>query len=178
MILVNGADGIGTGWATKIPNYNPREIVLNLLRILDRQEPKEMVPWFKNFRGSISKLGHQRYVCHGELARVGPDRVEITELPVRTWTTAYKEEIENMMKRDEILDFEDYSTDDRVGIVVKMDKEKLRRAKEEEGLHAFFKLQTSMSTTSMVLFDHMGCLRTYETVRDILMEFFGLRLDL
>ena len=47
---------------------------------------------------------------------------------------------------------EDYSTDDRVGIVVKMDKEKLRRAREEEGLHAFFKLQTTMSTTSMVLF--------------------------
>lgn len=24
MVLVNGADGIGTGWMTKIPNYNPR----------------------------------------------------------------------------------------------------------------------------------------------------------
>jgi DNA topoisomerase-2 len=27
LVLVNGADGIGTGWMTKIPNYNPREIV-------------------------------------------------------------------------------------------------------------------------------------------------------
>lgn len=177
MVLVNGADGIGTGWASKIPNYNPREIVENLLRMLEGREPKEMVPWFKNFRGTISKLGHQMYVCHGELARVGPDRVEITELPARVWTTAFKEELENMMTRDEILDFEDYSTDDRVGIVVKMDKEKLRRATEEKGLHVFFKLQTTLSTTSMVLFDHMGCIRTYETVQDILVEFFGLRLD-
>ena len=24
MILVNGASGIGTGWATNIPNFNPR----------------------------------------------------------------------------------------------------------------------------------------------------------
>ncbi len=24
MVLVNGAEGIGTGWSTKIPNYNPR----------------------------------------------------------------------------------------------------------------------------------------------------------
>ena len=177
MVLVNGADGIGTGWASKIPNYNPREIVENLLRMLDGQEPKEMVPWFKNFRGTISKLGYQKYVCNGELARLGPDRVEITELPVGTWTTAYKEEIEKMMTGQEIQDFEDYSTDDRVGIVVKMDKEKLRKAKEENGLHAFFKLQTTMSTSSMVLFDHMGCIRTYEAVEDILVEFFGLRLD-
>ena len=27
MVLVNGADGIGTGWMTKIPNYNPRDLV-------------------------------------------------------------------------------------------------------------------------------------------------------
>ena len=27
MVLVNGAQGIGTGWSTSIPNYNPREII-------------------------------------------------------------------------------------------------------------------------------------------------------
>ena len=26
-ILVNGTDGIGTGWSTNIPCYNPRELV-------------------------------------------------------------------------------------------------------------------------------------------------------
>jgi len=27
MVLVNGSSGIGTGWSTDIPCYNPREIV-------------------------------------------------------------------------------------------------------------------------------------------------------
>ena len=27
LLLVNGAQGIGTGWSTEIPNYNPRELV-------------------------------------------------------------------------------------------------------------------------------------------------------
>jgi DNA topoisomerase-2 len=27
MVLVNGCSGIGTGWATDIPQYNPRDIV-------------------------------------------------------------------------------------------------------------------------------------------------------
>ena len=35
MVLVNGADGIGTGWMTKIPNYNPREIVQMIFDLLD-----------------------------------------------------------------------------------------------------------------------------------------------
>ena len=64
-----------------------------------------------------------------------------------------------------------------VGIVVKMDKEKLRKVKEEKGLHVFLKLQTTISTISMVLFDRNSCIKTYETVQDILEEFFQLRLD-
>ena len=47
MILVNGADGIGTGWMTKIPNFNPRDLVANLKRMLDGEEPLTMLPWFK-----------------------------------------------------------------------------------------------------------------------------------
>ena len=87
-----------------------------------------------------------------EVARVGPSRLEITELPVGVcWTLQYKEELEQMMMGGEIIDFEDYSTHERVGIVVKMDKEKLRKVKEEKGLHVFLKLQTTISTTSMVL---------------------------
>jgi len=35
MVLVNGSEGIGTGWSTYIPNYNPRDIVANLRRLLN-----------------------------------------------------------------------------------------------------------------------------------------------
>jgi len=43
LVLVNGADGIGTGWMTKIPNYNPREIVANLRKMIDGEAPSVMV---------------------------------------------------------------------------------------------------------------------------------------
>jgi len=42
-VLINGADGIGTGWSTRIPNHNPREIVENIRRMLRGEEPKPMV---------------------------------------------------------------------------------------------------------------------------------------
>lgn len=42
MVLVNGADGIGTGWMTKIQNYNPREIIENIYRMMDGEEIKPM----------------------------------------------------------------------------------------------------------------------------------------
>jgi DNA topoisomerase-2 len=183
MVLVNGADGIGTGWMTKIPNYNPREIVKNLKRLLDGKEPKEMIPWFKNFRGTIESIDNQRYVVNGEIANLSDTKVEVTELPVRTWSNSYKEMLEGMLQGTEkapatITDYKDYNTDTTVKFVVHMSEDKIRAAERDKGLHSFFKLQSTMSTTSMVLFDHLGCLRKYETVGEILTEFFDLRLKM
>ena len=49
MVLVNGADGIGTGWSTVVPNYSPRDIVENILRLLDGKELEAMHPWYRGF---------------------------------------------------------------------------------------------------------------------------------
>jgi len=130
MILINGTDGIGTGWAPKIPNYDPRQVVANLQRLLRGEKPREMVPWFKNFRGTIAPLGHQKFVCNGEIASLGPNKLEITELPVRTWTNSYKEKL---MVGDEksgpaqIQDYRDHNTDSTIRMIVQMDPAKLPR---------------------------------------------------
>ncbi|KAJ1930877.1 DNA topoisomerase 2, partial [Linderina macrospora] len=47
MVLVNGADGIGTGWSTSIPNYNPTDIINNIRRMMRGEEPEIMVPWYR-----------------------------------------------------------------------------------------------------------------------------------
>lgn len=49
MVLVNGAEGIGTGWSTKVPNYNPREIVENIRRLIKGQPMVSMVNFIKFF---------------------------------------------------------------------------------------------------------------------------------
>ena len=53
----------------------------------------QQTPSFKNFRGTIEELGENKYVCSGEVAVIDDATIEITELPVRTWTQNYKEEV-------------------------------------------------------------------------------------
>ena len=183
MVLVNGAEGIGTGWSTKIPNYDPREIVKNIKKMLRGEECKPMKPWFKNFRGTIEALDNQRFVVNGEVASLSDTKMEITELPIRTWTASYKEMLEGMRAGTEkqaaqIKDFKDYSTDTTVKFIVEMKEEDMRKMETGKGAHTFFKLQTTMSTTSMVLFDSFGCLRKYETAEEIMKEFYDLRLKM
>lgn len=182
MVLVNGAEGIGTGWSTKIPNYNPRDIVENIRRMMRGEEIKVLKPWFKGFRGSIEQLDTQRFVINGEAAILDSKSFEITELPIRVWTQTYKESVlEPLLNGSEktpayITDYKEYHTDTTVKFIVTLNENNLSKALDS-GIHKTFKIQSSLSTTSMVLFDHNGCLKRYETPEDIVREFYPVRLD-
>uniref|UniRef100_A0A3Q2U469 DNA topoisomerase 2 n=1 Tax=Fundulus heteroclitus TaxID=8078 RepID=A0A3Q2U469_FUNHE len=181
MVLVNGSEGIGTGWASKIPNYDIREIISNLDRMLNGQEPLPMFPNYKNFRGTIEQVMDNQYMNSGEVAILDSTTIEISELPVKTWTQSYKENVlEPMLNGTEkvpplITDYKEYHTDTTVRFVIKMTEEKLREV-EAAGLHKVFKLQSPLTCNSMVLFDQVGSLKKYESVQDIFKDFFELRM--
>ena len=59
LVLVNGASGIGTGWSTEIPQHNPEDIVENLIRMLNGEDPKPMDPWFFGFDGTVETSGNR-----------------------------------------------------------------------------------------------------------------------
>jgi len=180
MVLVNGADGIGTGWSTRIQNYNPRDIVANIRRMIAGEEPTFMKPWFKNFKGTIESIDGSRFVNSGEVSRLAHNKFEITELPLRCWTQAYKENVMEVLASGEkvpalIGDFREYHTDTTVRFVVTVPENQLGTV-EDKGLHNVFKLQETISTTNMVLFDDKGCLRRFESVDQIMKEFYDVRV--
>ena len=150
MVLVNGAEGIGTGWAVKIPNYNVKDLLNNLKRLINKEEPFGMKPYYKNFKGTIHYLDDSRFVVNGEVALIEDDKdtkndftVEISELPIGTWTQAYKEGVlESMLHGPEnksadakfeqlITDYKEYHTDCTVRFLVKMSKKQYSIAMEQ-----------------------------------------------
>uniref|UniRef100_A0A2P2I0M0 DNA topoisomerase 2 n=1 Tax=Hirondellea gigas TaxID=1518452 RepID=A0A2P2I0M0_9CRUS len=181
MVLVNGAEGIGTGWSTKIPNFNPREIIDNLKRLIRNDDPVEMIPYYKNFLGTIEQLDATRFVSNGEVSRLEHTQYEITELPIRTWTQTYKENVmEILLGTDKtpaiISEYREYNTDTTVKFVVTVAENKVNFL-DDEGPHKVFKLQSTMSTNSMVLFDANGVLKRYKSAMEILKEFYDLRME-
>lgn len=184
MVLVNGSEGIGTGWSTKIPQHNPREIIENLRLMMNGEEPRPMKPWYKNFRGDIVTAGDGRFVTVGKCSILEGQRLEITELPIGTWTQNYKESVlEPLLAGGEklkavISDYKEYNTDTTVKIVISFlpgEFEKLMA--ESGGFHRVFKLTSSISISSMHGFDNNNCLRRYDTSGIILKEFYALRLE-
>ncbi|RAL60331.1 hypothetical protein DID88_000107 [Monilinia fructigena] len=81
MVLINGADGIGTGWSTNIPNYHPVEV------------------------GTPEPAGPDRYKFNGIIRETGDTEVEITELPIRMWTDDFKARLEEIIKAEKVPSF-------------------------------------------------------------------------
>ena len=102
-ILINGNAGIGTGWSSKVPNYNPSEVVANLRRLMYGEEPLPMHPWYRGFNGTIThNMPKNNYTCRGVWRRLNDESIEITELPIGSWTQKYKDRLEEMIKAQDV----------------------------------------------------------------------------
>jgi len=80
-------------------------------------------------------------------------------------------------QKPQITEYSNYSGDYNVHFEVAMSLDEKRKAELDKGLHNFFKLQTTLTTTSMVLFDRYGCIKKYDDVRYIMQEFYDVRLE-
>lgn len=98
-VLVNGSEGIGTGWSSYIPNYNTRDIVANVRRLLNGEAMVPMDPWYRGFSGTIEKTVKESgvsYTVCGVIEEGNETTVRISELPIRRWTQDYKEFLESI----------------------------------------------------------------------------------
>ncbi len=180
MVLVNGAKGIGTGFSTTIPNYNPKDIINNLLRLLDDKKLKSMIPYYNNFTGSIKKEDKHTFNIEGEY-KIKGDKIIITELPIGEWTTNYKEflekllDIENSKKTKSFLSYKDKNTDEKVYFELSFTKGYLNSA---TNIVKRFHLQKSIKLTNMHLYSVDGSIKKYNTINDIIQEFYIERLNI
>ncbi|TPX68586.1 hypothetical protein SpCBS45565_g03046 [Spizellomyces sp. 'palustris'] len=153
VLLLNGGEGIGTGWSSSIPNYNPRDVVENIFRIMDGDDLVPMHPWYRGYKGTIELVGKDKYRVMGVINKIDETTVEITELPIRTWTQNYKEDLESWLTGTEkqaawIKDYKEYHTDSSVHFIVTLTEEQMALA-EKEGLEKRFKLVSSISTSNL-----------------------------
>ena len=198
MVLVNGADGIGTGWSTNIPNYDPREIIANLRCKIKGEETKEMHPRYFGFDGSIEADPKKKgsYLVSGKIERIDDETLLISELPIKEWTQDYKIFLEKMMtgapakntkkqnkeaavKADpEIKDFRENHTDTTVSFTITASKEQIDGfEKEKGGLDGKFKINSRLTTSNMNAFDEHNRIIKFDAASKILDYFYPVRVE-
>lgn len=202
MVLVNGSEGIGTGWSSSVPTYNPRDLLQYIRLMLSGVEGTDLPalrPWYRGFNGEVrEKTGKDagNFTVSGiiEISEEEDNTVIISELPVGKSTTDYKQFLETMVvgysagSDDKkggsdsgvacIKDFKENHTDTRVLFTLTMVPEKLEQIlREPGGLVKKFKMDGSTATSNMHLFDNDGHIHKYEKVQEIMSDFYDVRLE-
>lgn len=179
MLLVNGSSGIGTGWSSQIPSYNPMDIIHNIKCMLAGKATRPMAPWFKGFTGTVLPVANStKWSVAGCWTWLSATVLRITELPVGTWTNNYKEFLEKALdgyssfKKEDIKEVKSNYTDTTIHFTVKLSTAAAAKYRANDELLAkHFKLVSTVDTGNMHAFDAQGKLKKYTTVQDILTEF-------
>lgn len=177
MILINGTSGIGTGFSTDVPCYNPLDTVDNLRRLMKGKKMEEMLPWYRGFKGSVIPTGKNKYNTHGIYNIVDDETIEVTELPIGVWTTPYKGYLESLLESKNIKALADNNSDRRVQFTIKMNTNKLNLYIQNGTLDKRLKSTKPIGTTNMHLFNHKGEIIKYSSALDIIQEFYNIRLQ-
>ena len=187
-ILINGADGIGTGFSTKIPQHNPIDLIHNIKRLMNDEKPIEMQPYYRGFKGTINKLSSTCYSVHGNYERIGDKKIRITELPLGVWTYNYQEFLESIIidskdkktkKQQYIKSYSNNNTDTNVDFELvfptKLELDKVLENPEQ--FEKTFKLTSKINTSNMYLYSIDNTVKKYTSTTQILEDYYTIRLD-
>ena len=199
MVLVNGCEGIGTGYSTYIPSFNPKDIVANLIKMIDDENyvPSPLKPYFQGFNGVVEEVEKGSYITKGKWERLSDKQIKITEVPVGMGITIYKEFLESLIennlskkvgdktskskkKKFELKDVQNKTKDenDDICFIVEFKSESdLDDLIKSGTLEKELKLVKSFSTNNMYLFNESLILTKYDTPVDILLDFFDIRIQ-
>ena len=167
MVLVNGTEGIGTGFSCYVPPFNPDDIRENIKRILSGDEIVPMRPWFRGFKGVVHKED-DTWMMEGVWKWSGRNIV-VTELPPGRWTQDYKEYLDGLVDKKLIGGFVNNSTTEDVQFEI-MDYVGKDLTKD-------LKLRKTFRVSNMHLFHPTKGIHKYESPEEILKDFVELRLE-
>jgi len=173
MILVNGAEGIGTGWSTSIPCFKVKDIVNITKRYLNGEtiDPDtEIKSHYQGFKGSI-KFVKDKWIYTGIYTIKGNELI-INELPVGKRALSIYEIREKLkdLQRQNIV--EKWSSVDKLNPDFKI---KFITPLSENAIVSMFNLETSTKNTNMVAFNSEGKINKYKSLSEIFNDWYKVR---
>jgi DNA topoisomerase II len=191
MVLLNGIDGIGTGYNSKCPCFSPERVINNLIRLTDGKSIEPMVPWYFGFKGLIEPhvekgvVCDRRYVTRGTFQIVNDNTLRITELPIHKWTEDYKKFLDNKVSDDPKKDtagkyIEKYLNDsgnNNVDFTVVLKYGVLQDMIKKNNVEDKFNLTTKLNTLNMNFFDYDSqTIKKYSGPEEVLTSFYDHRI--
>jgi DNA topoisomerase-2 len=171
-VLINGAEGIGTGYSTSVPPFNLQEIIKHVKTLLQSRATKFTgKPFYKDFNGFVTETANN-WVCSGRYTLVGKT-LRITELPLGKSTLSIEDFSELLKEYQEKGLISSWRNYDLIGsdFVINL-------TEVPPKLETVFKLKSNIPKNNMYLFNGNNQINFYPDADSIIKEWFDARYEL
>jgi|UniRef100_A0A6C0JRA6 DNA topoisomerase II len=204
MILVNGGVGIGTGFSTNVPLFNPSNIIDSCLNICSEIESNKVIvkceddlfkiysiidnlvindftPYYLGFNGKIEKNEKGLYESRGVYNWIDDTTLQITELPIGSWTEDYKEFLESLILNNQfnLKSFESHYTAKNVNFMLYFTPGSRTVHSNTSKFENNFKLVSTknLSINNIHLYSEKGSIKKYNNTSVIIKEWSKIRIN-
>jgi len=181
IMLLNGVEGIGTGFSTMIPSFHHSDIIERMKECIDNKSMKKLKPWFDNYFQKIEiEKESGKLIFKSKLEKID-GKIYITELPKGFDGVKIKQELGKLLEegkesrlspKKNFIDYIDESVDDRIRIQLVFKRGYRPEIKDLESTFTFKKTLSPNYT----LIDDDGVV-IFKTPEEILEIFTAKRLE-
>lgn len=115
LMLLNGAEGIGTGFSSVIPSFNHRDIVKSMIQVIETGTPRRLKPWVRAYSENVQVEKNGKVLFNMGFSEIN-EKVFITELPRGYDSKKVYKFLNKHIEADFIKDYIDSTVDNNVMI--------------------------------------------------------------
>jgi DNA gyrase subunit A len=172
IMLLNGAEGIGTGFSSSIPSFHHKDLIKSMIFHIENGKARKVKPYVHDYNLPIEIDPKGKLLFRMGFEQIG-EKIYITELPRGYDAKKVYRYLGNFMESGFIKDFTDSTVDNDVKIELifkKGDKPSLKEVKEKMGA-------TSSQVPNYTLISERG-VRIFKKAESIIEIFTDERLKI
>ncbi|QIG73917.1 DNA gyrase subunit A protein [Rhizobium phage RHph_N34] len=174
LVLLNGQNGMATGWSTNILPHKYEDLRDAVIRVLEGKPVGKINPYFAPYPDvKVVEVDNGRdnasaYNFYGKVEKINTNYVRIKTLPPGMSIDDIQEHLDDLIENKKIYEYTN-NTSDTIDIVVKFNRQTLAEL-TEDNLVELFKLRTR-DTERLVCSDFDGLkIRVFNNVEELITE--------
>ncbi len=175
MFLVNGMQGIGSGYAADTPCHSIESVFASLRALLRGEDPTDLKPYWNGYKGETGYTEEGRAYSRGIFKRINATTLHITEVPIGWFAKSYETKVLlPLYKAGLLTEYANDTTEDGWDITVVFKRGELSKLDDAQ-IEQMFKLY-SANKPVWTAWDEDGVIRRYSGWKEMLLSFFNYRL--
>ncbi|MEX1100097.1 MAG: DNA gyrase subunit A, partial [Bacteriovoracaceae bacterium] len=115
IMLLNGAEGIGTGFSSVIPSFNHKDLIKSMINFVETGKARKLKPWARNYSGKVEIDKRGRILFPMGFEQIN-GKIYITEVPRGYDAQKIYKYLNKFIDQDFLKDYIDSSVDNDIMI--------------------------------------------------------------